>query len=204
MITIVDYGAGNLRSVENALSSLEVPYVITADAGEVSRAAAILLPGVGHFSQMMCSLDRLNLTHVLRDAIRGGVPYLGICLGMHALFEGSEEAPNVPGLGILRGSIRRFPVGLKVPHMGWNQVKVKSGTRLFGEVSGNLFAYFAHSYYLSVQDAGEAAAATADYGFSFAAAIETRNIRGTQFHPEKSADTGLGLLRNFAAQCTNQ
>lgn len=148
MISVIDYGAGNLRSVENALIHLEVPYAITSRAEDVARAKAILLPGVGHFGQMMRSLERLELVPVLRDAIARGVSYLGICLGMHALFESSEEAPTLAGLGILPGRIRRFPEGMKVPHMGWNCLQIKSGSRLFGGIEAEPFVYFAHSYYL--------------------------------------------------------
>ena len=207
MISVIDYGAGNLHSVENALKYLQVPHVITSDAEEVSRASAILLPGVGHFGQMMRSLERLKLVAVLREALGRGVPYLGICLGMHALFEGSEEAPSLPGLGILSGNIRRFPEGLKVPHMGWNQLQVMPRSRLFQGIDREPFVYFAHSYYLPMENltsggsAEPLASAQAEYGFNFAAAIESKNIRGVQFHPEKSGQIGLQMLRNFAESC---
>lgn len=204
MISVIDYGAGNLRSVENALKELQASFAITSQPEEVARASAILLPGVGHFGQMMRSLERLGLVAVLREAIGGGVPYLGICLGMHALFESSEEAPSLAGLGILRGTIRRFPEGLKVPHMGWNCLQLKSGSRLFAGIEPGPFVYFAHSYYLPAADPpsagmnGGRTAALAEYGFSFVAAIEEKNISGVQFHPEKSGDIGLRMLRNFA------
>ena len=210
MITVIDYGAGNLRSVENALRYLQVPYAITSEAGEVARSSAILLPGVGHFGQMMRSLDRLGLTPVLREAIGCGVPYLGICLGMHALFDGSEEAPTLPGLGIFHGTIRRFPEGLpgqlKVPHMGWNRLRVRPGSRIFEGIDSEPFVYFAHSYYLPVDNGSRhdtdepTAAALAEYGFPFVAAVERNNIRGVQFHPEKSGQTGIEMIRNFARQ----
>ena len=205
MISVIDYGAGNLHSVENALLHLEVPHAITSDAGEVARARAILLPGVGHFGQMMRSLDRLGLIPVLREAIGRGVPYLGICLGMHALFEGSEEAPSLPGLGILSGGIRRFPAEmpghLKVPHMGWNQLQVMPGSRLFQGIDSGPFVYFAHSYYLPAEETSATATALAQYGFDFVAAVEEKNISGVQFHPEKSGEIGLRILRNFAESC---
>jgi len=210
VISVIDYGAGNLHSVENALRHLEVSYAITSDAGEVSRATAILLPGVGHFGQMMRSLERLGLVAVLRDSIGKGTPYLGICLGMHALFEGSDEAPSLAGLGILKGMIRRFPeelpdglpTGLKIPHMGWNRLELKSGSQLFQGIDPSPYVYFAHSYYLPLEngtngDTGRGAA-LASYGFPFIAAIEENNISGTQFHPEKSGEIGLRILRNFA------
>ncbi len=206
MILVVDYGAGNLRSVENALRYLQVPFATTSQVGEVSRASAIILPGVGHFGHMMRSLERLGLIPLLREVIGKEVPYLGICLGMHALYEGSEEAPALPGLGVLQGGIRRFPEGLKVPQMGWNQLQVTPGTRLFQGVEDGPFVYFAHAYYLPV-DEDEASrnrepspvAALADYGSNFVAAVERDNIFGTQFHPEKSGEIGLRILRNFAA-----
>lgn len=201
MISVIDYGAGNLRSVENALTELQVPFAITSQPVDVRRAPAILLPGVGHFGQMMRSLDRLGLVAVVRDAIGRGVPYLGICLGMQALFESSEEAPELPGLGIFSGSIRRFPEGMKVPHMGWNQLQITPGSRLFEGVTPEPFVYFAHSYYLPAGD-GLAArpAALSEYGSNFVAAIEDRNISGVQFHPEKSGEIGLRVLKNFSDQ----
>ncbi|MBI4443882.1 MAG: imidazole glycerol phosphate synthase subunit HisH [Acidobacteria bacterium] len=199
MITVIDYGAGNLRSVENALKHLQSPHRITSQAADVSSASAILLPGVGHFGQMMRSLELLGLIPVLRQMLRNGTPYLGICLGMHALFERSEEAPSLPGLGILRGAIQRFPAGLKVPHMGWNQLQIAPTSRLFREVSADPFVYFAHSYYLPADQNASEAVALADYGGQFVAAVETDTIYGTQFHPEKSSEIGLRILANFAA-----
>ncbi|OFW25887.1 MAG: imidazole glycerol phosphate synthase, glutamine amidotransferase subunit [Acidobacteria bacterium RIFCSPLOWO2_02_FULL_59_13] len=198
MITVIDYGAGNLRSVENALKHLQAPYRITSQAADVSSASAILLPGVGHFGQMMRSLELLGLIPVLRQMLRKGVPYLGICLGMHALFERSEEAPTLPGLGILRGAIQRFPAGMKVPHMGWNQLRIAPSSRLFRGVSADPFVYFAHSYYLPAGQNASEAVALADYGGQFVAAVETDTIYGTQFHPEKSSEIGLRILANFA------
>ena len=199
MISVIDYGAGNLRSVENALTALKVPYAITSQPEDVRNALAILLPGVGHFGQMMRSLDRLGLVAVVRDAIGRGVPYLGICLGMQALFETSEEAPELPGLGIFPGSIRRFPEGMKVPHMGWNQLQLTPGSRLFEGVAAEPFVYFAHSYYLPAGEGSSARpAALSEYGSNFVAAIEDRNINGVQFHPEKSGEIGLRVLKNFS------
>jgi len=182
MITVIDYGAGNLRSVENALSHLEAPYQITSQPADVADASAILLPGVGHFGQMMRSLEVLGLASVLRKAISDGVPYLGICLC---------------------GTILRFPAGMKVPHMGWNQVRVQGRTRLFAGGAPDSFCYFAHSYYLPVEMNQRAElkapriAALTDYGFPFVAAIETDNVYGVQFHPEKSGDVGMQCLSNF-------
>ena len=203
MITVIDYGAGNLRSVENALKHLQSPYRITSHAADVSSAAAILLPGVGHFGQMMRSLELLGLIPVLQQMLRKGTPYLGICLGMHALFDRSEEAPSLPGLGILRGAIQRFPTGLKVPHMGWNRLQIAPNSRLFRGVSAEPFVYFAHSYYLPAGQSSSGAVAMADYGGQFVAAVETDTIYGTQFHPEKSSEIGLRILANFAELVSN-
>jgi imidazole glycerol phosphate synthase glutamine amidotransferase subunit len=212
MITVIDYGAGNLRSVENTLKFLGVPHQVTAAPSDVAAASAVLLPGVGHFGQMVRSLEKLEMIAVLRDQIRAGVPYLGICLGMHALFAGSDEAPECQGLGIFPGTVRRFPeqmpAGLKVPHMGWNQLRLAAASRLFNGMAAGPFVYFAHSYYLPRAIASDAptpgeplAAAVADYGGEFVAAIEEQNIFGTQFHPEKSGNLGLKVMANFAKLC---
>ncbi|MBI4460796.1 MAG: imidazole glycerol phosphate synthase subunit HisH [Acidobacteria bacterium] len=203
MITVIDYGAGNLRSVENALRYLQAPFRVTSRADDVAQASAIVLPGVGHFGQMMRSLMLLNLLSPLRQSLNKGTPYLGICLGMHALYEKSEEAASWSGLAILRGTIRRFAPRLKVPHMGWNQLRIAPGARLFQTVPAEPFVYFAHSYYLPAEEnpsAGEKsfrAVALSDYGVPFVAAVEKNNIYGVQFHPEKSGDLGLQMLRNF-------
>jgi glutamine amidotransferase len=204
MITVIDYGAGNLRSVENALLYLGVSHRITSQKTEVAGATAILLPGVGHFGQMMRSLQALDLGPVLRKAIGDGVPYLGICLGMQALFERSEEASEYEGLGIFPGTIRRFPAGLKVPHMGWNRLEITPSSRLFEGISAAPFVYFAHSYYLPAEGgngSNSLPAAMCDYGQPFVAAIERENIFGVQFHPEKSGETGLQVVANFAKVC---
>ena len=204
MITVIDYGAGNLRSVENALKFMGASYQITSRRTEVAGATAILLPGVGHFGQMMRSLQSLDMLPVLRQAIAAGVPYLGICLGMQALFERSEEASEYAGLGTFPGAIRRFPSGLKVPHMGWNRLEIAASSRLFAGINAAPFVYFAHSYYLPVEGvngSNSLTAARCDYGRPFVAAIERENIFGVQFHPEKSGDTGLGVVANFARLC---
>jgi imidazole glycerol-phosphate synthase subunit HisH len=210
MITVIDYGAGNLRSVENALKYLGVSYQITSQSADVAKAQAILLPGVGHFGQMIRSLQMLDLITVVRKAIGDGVPYLGICLGMQALFERSEEAASYEGLGVFKGTILRFPENLprpfKVPHMGWNQLQITPRSRLFQEITATPFVYFAHSYYLPAAAAGSGAqqpitAATCDYGSAFVAAIERENVFGTQFHPEKSGEIGLQVVANFARVC---
>ena len=201
MITVIDYGAGNLRSVGNALKYLKAPHSITSHAAALEEAEAVLLPGVGHFGQMIRSLQDLGLLPVLRGLLRRGVPYLGICLGMHALYEQSEEAPAWPGLGFFHGSIRRFPEGLKVPHMGWNQLEIAPGSRLFQGIGGTPFVYFAPSHYLPAEQTPEGKAskiaALADYGRPFVAAVEANGVYGVQFHPEKSGDVGLKILQNF-------
>lgn len=212
MITVIDYGAGNLRSVENTLKFLGVAHHVTSSPKDVGEATSVLLPGVGHFGQMVRSLEQMEMVETLRDKIRSGAPYLGICLGMHALFEGSDEAPECRGLGIFPGTVRRFPEtmpqGLKVPHMGWNQIRLAPASRLFASLSANPFVYFAHSYYLPRTIAADQpaagqplAAAVADYGGEFVAAIESANIFGTQFHPEKSGNLGLQVVAGFASIC---
>jgi imidazole glycerol phosphate synthase glutamine amidotransferase subunit len=195
--TVLDYGAGNLRSVANALAALEVPHTIAHDAPAIRAAARIILPGVGHFGQMMRALDELQIRQALLDRISAGVPFLGICLGLQALFERSEEAPDVNGLGLFPGEVRRFPGGLRVPHMGWNELVLSNGaapSRLLNGLGLRPFVYFAHSYYAP---AVPAACATCDYGVPFAAALERANVFGVQFHPEKSASVGERVLRNF-------
>ncbi|HWP84601.1 MAG TPA: imidazole glycerol phosphate synthase subunit HisH [Terriglobia bacterium] len=206
MITVIDYGAGNLRSVENALRHLGVAYRITSSADDVAQARAILLPGVGHFGQMMRSLEQLKIVAPLRRAIRSGVPYFGICLGMQALFERSDEAASLEGLGIFPGSIRRFPDTLprelKIPHMGWNRLAVAPRSRLFAGIPADPFVYFAHSYYLPAEEGGQGlAAALCSYGLPFVAALERENVFGVQFHPEKSGAIGVEVVANFARLC---
>ena len=183
MITILDYGAGNLRSVQNTLAELGCEYALTSDAAGLRAATKILLPGVGHFGQMMHALDRLQVREPLMERIRAGVPFFGICLGMQALFETSEEAPDVRGLGLYPGVVRRFARDARVPHMGWNQL----------EPDGR-FVYFAHSYY--VPECGQASA-LCTYGVRFTAMLRAENVHGVQFHPEKSGPVGLAIVKDF-------
>jgi len=194
MIAILDYGAGNLRSVENALAEVGCPYTVVRDADGLRSAAKILLPGVGHFGQMMRALDALDLRRALLERIAAGVPFLGICLGMQALFEGSEEAPEVRGLGLYPGTVRRFPAAARVPHMGWNQLEVRPGARLLRGLGTRPFVYFAHSFYVPPD---ERASALCTYELPYTAALESGNVFGVQFHPEKSAAAGLQIVRNF-------
>lgn len=194
MIAIFDYGAGNLRSVENTLGELGCGYTLARDAEGLRKASKIILPGVGHFGQMMRALDALAVRETLVERIGAGVPFLGICLGLQALFEASEEAAEVRGLGVYPGIVRRFPADARVPHMGWNELEVRPGSKLLGNLEPRPFVYFAHSYY--VPENGRAAA-TCTYEAPFTAALEDGNVFGVQFHPEKSGPVGLRIVRNF-------
>jgi imidazole glycerol phosphate synthase glutamine amidotransferase subunit len=199
MIAIFDYGAGNLRSVENTLDSIGASYEIVRDSDGLARANKIILPGVGHFGQLIRSLDSLGVRNAFRERIEAGVPFLGICLGMQALFEGSDEALDLTGLGIFPGWVRRFPDGYRVPQMGWNQLEPCGSPRLLAGVGDQPYVYFANSYYVPQDVAGERAAALSDYGIRYTAAIESGNVFGVQFHPEKSASVGQQIVRNFLA-----
>jgi imidazole glycerol phosphate synthase glutamine amidotransferase subunit len=194
MIALVDYGAGNLHSVQNALNQMRASYEVVRDTAGLDRSSRIILPGVGHYGQMMRALRELNVAEALRQRLAAGVPFLGICLGFQALFERSSEAPDAPGLGLFPGRVERFGRGARVPHMGWDNVKVQTPSRLFDSVSTDPFFYFAHSYFVPPC---EGATATCTYGQVFAAAFEHRNIFGVQFHPEKSGPAGLALLQRF-------
>lgn len=194
MIGILDYGAGNLRSVANTLDAIGGQYTIVRDARGLQESEKIILPGVGHFGQMMRALDDMRVRETLREAILDGTPFLGICLGLHALFEASDEAPEVFGLGLFDGVVRRFPAGARVPHMGWNQLQPKGEPRLLAGLAARPYVYFAHSYYVPVTSA---TAATCTYSLPYTALLESANIFGVQFHPEKSGPLGLRIVRNF-------
>ena len=198
MTAIIDYDAGNLRSVEKALQALGEETVITRDRDEILAADRVILPGVGAFGDAMEKLHQYGLVEIIRQVVQKGTPFLGICLGLQLLFEESEESQGVPGLGILKGKIRRIPntPGLKIPHMGWNSLTLRPGTRLFSGLGEEPYVYFVHSYYLEAADP-EIVAASADYGVVIHAAVETGNVFACQFHPEKSSDTGLQILKNF-------
>lgn len=193
MIAIVDYGAGNLVSVKKAIDWLGYECVITCDREQVAAAGRIILPGVGHFAST-AALDRSGLRDEIKDAIGRGVPFLGICVGMQWMFQGSAESPETPGLGLLPGECERFPAIVKSPHVGWNSVTVNASSRLFHCVPPSPFVYFTHSFRAPV---GEGTVACCDYGGGFSAAVERDRVFGVQFHPEKSGETGLKLLRNF-------
>jgi imidazole glycerol-phosphate synthase subunit HisH len=192
MIAIFDYGAGNLRSVANTLDEIGAGYTVVHDAAGLRAASKVILPGVGHFGQMMRALDQLGVRDALAAAIGGGVPFLGICLGLHALFERSEEAPEARGLAIYSGTVRRFPAGARVPHMGWNDLDGQ-GSLLRG-LGPHPYVYFAHSYYVPVT---RVTAATCTYSLKYTAVLESANVFGVQFHPEKSGPLGLQIVRNF-------
>jgi imidazole glycerol phosphate synthase glutamine amidotransferase subunit len=194
-IGVFDYGAGNLRSVLNTLEAVGAQFALIDDAEGLERSEKIILPGVGHFGQMLRSLDAMRVRGTLLSRIASGVPFLGICLGFQALFEESEEAPNVKGLGIFAGKVRRFPEDARVPHMGWNELEVKAGSRLLRGMGERPYVYFAHSYYVPVV---HAAAATCQYAEPFTAALEQEHVFGVQFHPEKSGALGLHIVKNFA------
>ena len=195
MIAIVDYGAGNLVSVKKAFDWLGQQSLITSDAAQVGNAAKVVLPGVGHFASTM-SLTRSGLRDAIAEAIKRGVPFLGICVGMQWMFEGSTESPETQGLGLFPGACERFPANVKSPHVGWNSLQIDSSARLFRGVPSLSFVYFTHSFRAPV---AEATAACCEYGGKFAAAVERDHVFGVQFHPEKSGDTGLRLLSNFCA-----
>jgi len=198
VITIVDYGAGNLRSVQNTLDEIGAGYELVRDPTALGRATKIVLPGVGHFGQMMRALDQMHIREALIERIRAGVPFLGICLGLQALFESSEEAPEERGLGLFQGPIRRFSAGARVPHMGWNEIVQRNGAKLLADIAPHPYLYFAHSYYAPLNDA---TAATCDYTISYTAVLEAGNIFGVQFHPEKSGLVGLRIVKNFVDAC---
>lgn len=198
MIAIIDYGRGNLGSVEKAFARVGIPARVTADPRVVDEAEACVLPGDGAFRDAMQNLDALGLGGALRRALDGRRPFFGICLGYQLLFTESEEFGHTKGLDVVTGVVRRFPRGPKVPHMGWNQVLADVGIPLFDGIPSGAHFYFVHSYYPEVND-GSVAVARCQYGITFAAAIARENVFGTQFHPEKSQRWGLRMLENFAA-----
>ncbi len=194
MTTIVDYGAGNLRSVQNTLDELKAQYLVTSSPQIVRAASKIILPGVGHFGQMMRAIDDLALREPLLENISSGIPFLGICVGLQCLFEESEESPGSAGLGVFHGSIKRFSGNARIPHMGWNSLRVSRDCSLLNGLPEEAFTYFAHSYYAPVS---EVTAATCTYIQPFSAVLQSHNIHAVQFHPEKSGPAGLRVMRNF-------
>ena len=200
MIAIIDYDAGNMKSVEKALQLLKQDVIVTKNRDEICQADHVILPGVGAFGMAMRQIRDHHLEDVIHTVADSGKPFIGICLGMQLLFESSEESPGVTGLGILKGKIRRIPEGasFKIPHIGWNSLQIRKGDRLFAGIPPESYVYFVHSYYLAAQDP-TVVAATTEYNATIHAAVEHGNIMGCQFHPEKSSSVGLRMLQNFVS-----
>lgn len=200
MIAIIDYDAGNLKSVEKALCSLGEEVVVSRDSKTILEADKAILPGVGSFGDAMNNLDRFGLVDTIKQFVSEDKPFLGICMGLQLLFERSDETPGAEGLSLLPGEILRIPhqEGLKIPHMGWNSLSINAQSRLFQGIPDQSYVYFVHSYYLKAKDK-EIVAAETTYSVRIHAAVEKGNLFACQFHPEKSSDVGLGILKNFAA-----
>ena len=198
MVAIIDYDAGNIRSVEKAVALLGHEAAVTRDREKILSADHVILPGVGAFGDAMDKLERYGLTHVIREAVDQKLPFLGICLGLQLMFESSEEASGVAGLGLLPGKILRIPEGegLKIPHIGWNSLTFPNQGRLFQGIAEGAYVYFVHSYYLRAGEEQIVTAAT-EYGTPIHASVERDNLFACQFHPEKSSETGLRILQNF-------
>lgn len=194
-VTIIDYGAGNVPSVERALQRLGAETERTNSPDTIGKAEALLLPGVGHYAALVRALDELRMREPLVGTIRRGVPFLGICLGLQVLFESSAEAPELRGLNLLSGKVCPLSSTVKLPHMGWNQIVANCESPLLAGIDTSAYFYFAHSY--AAPDSNGSTAATCFHGSPFAAIVENQNIHGVQFHPEKSGDSGSRLLRNF-------
>lgn len=200
MVCIIDYGAGNLKSVSHALNFIGAENRISSDRDEILSADRIILPGVGAFGDAMAQMKKHGLVNTVYDAVNSGKPFMGICLGMQLLFESSEENPGVSGLGIFKGSILKFPsdMGLKVPHIGWNQLSCQQPESIY-RCADEKFVYFVHSFYLKAKDEA-IVSCTSNYGMDFHAAIEKDNVSASQFHPEKSGEAGLSILKAFASR----
>ena len=200
MIAMIDYDAGNIRSVEKALQLLGEEVILTRQREELLQADHVILPGVGSFGDAMENLQQFGLIPVIHEIVDRGTPFLGICLGLQLLFETSQESPEVAGLGLLKGQILRIPEaeGLKIPHMGWNSLELQNQGRLFQGIPQQSYVYFVHSYYLQAEDETIVKAVT-DYGTRIHASVEKGNLFACQFHPEKSSRVGLQILKNFAA-----
>ena len=194
MISVFDYGAGNLQSVQNTLGAIGAEYELIRDAAGVERAERLILPGVGHFGQLTRALDALGVRDALVNRIRVGIPFMGICLGLQAMFEASEEAPGERGLGIFPGTVKRFQGDMRIPHMGWNDLARVGESRLLRDTGDKPYVYFANSYYCPLV---AETSATCAYSITFTAAVERYNVCGVQFHPEKSGAVGLKIVSNF-------
>lgn len=198
MIAIIDYDAGNLKSVEKALKYLGQDVIVSRDSSEILQADKVILPGVGSFGDAMDNLDHFNLVDTIKKVAEKDTPFLGICLGLQLLFEKSDETPGAEGLGILKGEILRIPPkeGLKIPHMGWNSLHFAHNGKLFQGIEEGAYVYFVHSYYLEAEEES-IVKASAEYGVHIHASVEKENVFACQFHPEKSGETGLKILKNF-------
>ena len=199
MIAIIDYDAGNLKSVEKAFDYLGQEAIISRDRDEILAADKVVLPGVGSFGDAMDKIRKYNLENTIYDVVDKKIPFLGICLGLQLLFKNSDETPGATGLGILDGDILRIPdaPGLKIPHIGWNSLELTNNGRLYKNIANQSYVYFVHSYYLKARDESIVKAST-EYGTHIHASVEKDNVFACQFHPEKSSEVGLTILRNFA------
>lgn len=198
MTAVIDYDAGNIRSVEKALMALGEEVVVTRDKDTILKADRVILPGVGAFGDAMEKLKKYGLVEVIREVVANNIPFLGICLGLQLMFESSEESAGVEGLGILEGKVTKIPEapGLKIPHIGWNSLSFPNKGRLYEGIDENAYVYFVHSYYLQAKDS-DIVTATTQYGTLIHASVEKGNVFACQFHPEKSSDVGLTILKNF-------
>ena len=198
MIAIIDYDAGNIKSVEKAIQFLGEDVIVTRNPAEILNASGVILPGVGSFGDAMEKLHKYNLIPVIHEVVERKIPFLGICLGLQLLFEKSDESPGVEGLGVLKGEIKRIPdkEGLKIPHIGWNSLKFPNEGRLYEGISEDSYVYFVHSYYLEAME-NAIVMATTEYGTNIHASVEKDNVFACQFHPEKSSSVGLKILENF-------
>lgn len=202
MIAIIDYGAGNIQSVYKALKYVGCDCIVTNDKNEIMKADGAILPGVGSFGNSMDNMNKNGITETVREFIKTKKPFLGICLGLQLLFPESEESPGVKGIDIFKGTVTKIPdgEGLKIPHMGWNSIKLLKKDGIFKGIKDNSYVYFVHSYYLNAENKDIVAAQT-EYGVTIDAAVSYENVTATQFHPEKSGEVGLQMLRNFAEMC---
>ena len=202
MIAIIDYGAGNIQSVYKALKYVGCDCIVTNDKDEIMKAEGAILPGVGSFGNSMDNMNKNGITETVREFIKTKKPFLGICLGLQLLFPESEESPGVKGIDIFKGTVTKIPdgEGLKIPHMGWNSIKLLKKDGIFKGIKDNSYVYFVHSYYLNAENKDIVAAQT-EYGVTIDAAVSYENVTATQFHPEKSGEVGLQMLRNFAEMC---
>lgn len=202
MIAILDYGAGNIQSVYKALKYIDCTCEVTRDRKKVMGCDGVILPGVGSFGNAMDTMTRFGVDVTIKEFIATGRPFLGICLGLQLMFPESEESPGVKGLGIFEGTVEKLPQnsGLKIPHMGWNSIKIQNSSGIFKGIEDNSYVYFVHSYYLKAKSRDIVSAVT-DYGVTIDSAVTSKNVTATQFHPEKSGEVGLRMLRNFADMC---